>query len=339
MKAKFAGDIFPQNKEEAKKLYREMAKKWHPDINKTPNANEVFAKLTELYDKAMNLDENGVYLKSDTILFKSIQGKTHKISFNSENAFELGKIYTADSVIVYVLEKKHKTFFDNALNQIKKLKYFNDEMKKEFEKYMPTIIDSFETKDSFVLILKKTKDLYLLKDVLNYFDGKLPHRHVAWIMGSLYNIVCFFNYNNISHNSISIDNYLISPLFHSGLIAGGWWYTVNQDEKMIGVKKETFMIMPNKSKNSKTASIKTDLESIRLIGRQLLGNPSGNIVDSDVPLPFLQWLKGTSSNNPYEEYSLWQKVLDKSYGKREFIELKIDKNTFYKKLKEEIKNG
>ena len=33
-----------------KKSYRQLAKKYHPDISKEPNASEIFAKIAEAYD-------------------------------------------------------------------------------------------------------------------------------------------------------------------------------------------------------------------------------------------------------------------------------------------------
>lgn len=35
--------------EEIKKAYRDLAKKWHPDVNKDPSAGEMFKKITEAY--------------------------------------------------------------------------------------------------------------------------------------------------------------------------------------------------------------------------------------------------------------------------------------------------
>ena len=35
---------------EIKKAYRKLAKKYHPDINKDPNATEMFTKINEAYE-------------------------------------------------------------------------------------------------------------------------------------------------------------------------------------------------------------------------------------------------------------------------------------------------
>lgn len=44
------------SEEEVKKKYRELTKKYHPDINKDPNAEDRFKKINEAYDTIKNKD-------------------------------------------------------------------------------------------------------------------------------------------------------------------------------------------------------------------------------------------------------------------------------------------
>lgn len=339
LKAKFPGDIFSSDKEAIKSEYRALAKKWHPDMNESSIASEVFNKLNLLYNKAISSTPDEIKSKSNALSLLATNGKTYRLKYKVIHKFELGEMYVADTIIAYSFQKEYKEFYENSIERIKALDYADETMKNEVLKYMPTIINNFETDDRYFLVIKKTDDLFLLRDLLEYHGGEIPVKHVAWILSSLYNITCFFHYNKISHNALTLDNYLVSPIYHSGSITGGWWYTVEQEEKMIGVNKETFKIMPTKAKTSKMATIKTDLESIKLIGRQLLGTPSGSalITDKDIPKPISDWLRGISSSNPFEEYEKWVKVLYESFGNRKFIEMTIDKNDFYQTIiKEEL---
>ena len=40
--------------DDAKKKYRELSKQWHPDVNKSPEADEKFKKINEAYDRIKN---------------------------------------------------------------------------------------------------------------------------------------------------------------------------------------------------------------------------------------------------------------------------------------------
>ena len=122
---------------------------------------------------------------------------------------------------------------------------------------------------------------------------------------------------------ISIDNCFISPNAHSVLLLGGWWYAVREGENMLGAAKEIFEIMPVSAKSAKRASAVTDLESVKLIGRELLGR------SAKAPKPFMDFLTGGSGSSPYEEYEKWDRALYASYGERRFVKMEI--NDLYKK--------
>ena len=83
-------------------------------------------------------------------------------------------------------------------------------------------------------------------------------------------------------------------------------------------------------RNKKSNSI-LDLESIRLLGRCILGDKNGNLlsVGGNVPNTLNLWLKANAGNNPFEEYSIWSNIMN-CIGERKFIKKSINKDELYK---------
>jgi hypothetical protein len=339
--AKNVGDIFTNDKNIIKSEYIVLSKRWHPDYNdNSDESNAVMSKINLLYDNALKLIENKKWEGNNFLQLCDKNNKLYHIKYLSRHNFELGSMFICDDKVVYLLDKDYKNFYINYMNNIKTLKYADDKMKSEFNKYLPIKNEYFETNDNkFAIIVNKTDDLFLLEDVWEYYSGNIPDRHVAWILSSLYNIACYLNYNNISHNGIDMKNYFISPKYHSGALLGGWWYTVNTNQKMLGISKSLYDVLPPRIKEDKLGNITTDLESIRLIGKQLLGEKNGCKIkyNKNLPQPIVNWLLMGSSENAFVEYSKWNTVLTNAYGKRKFIDMGLSSEILYKNLSERRK--
>ena len=335
LKMKYPYELYTGDTDIAKKEHVNYLKIFHPDLHESSEKyKEATSKINELYSEAIKLLESGNWIEDKMIKITSSDGQKYSMKFNVAYSFELGKYYIGNKSILYLFDKSHLDFIDNALNKIKNLKYENDNMKCEFEKYFPKILKEFETIDEKIgILIEKSEDVYSLKDILNYYNGKVPPRHVVWILSSIYNIACYLYYNKLSHNGITIDNYYISPSHHSGLLLGGWWYAVAQDNKMLGVSNDIYNIMSMDMKLDKKGTYLLDLESIRLIGRTLLGDKNGIslVKDSEIPKPLIDWVRGVPMNNPLEEYKIWDNVIRQSYGERKFIDMEINKGKIYAK--------
>ena len=321
------GDLFPNNIDAAKTKYKQLAKEWHPDSNKNPKAVDVFQKITELYNKALELLEQGTWEKTNYILISKNNGKKIALNYDTVFDFELGTCYVTKTKIVYILGSDKKKYFDNAIARIKSLKYADKKMEETLKRCMPKIYQTFQTNSGeYVIVLDKTEDVYPLKSVFEYFDNKISDRHVAWIMSRLYNISCFLKYNDIVHNGININNCFVSPKYHSILLLGGWWYTTKEKEKMIGTTKDIFSIMSVVTKGDKKSSYLTDLESVKLLGRQLLGETNCRklALDTSIPKAFINFLISGSSDDAFKEYAKWDKALIGSYGERKFVKMEVD---------------
>ena len=188
---------------------------------------------------------------------------------------------------------------------------------------MPHIKYQFETHDGrYCLIVDKTPDVFLLSDILAYYKETIPDRHAAWIISRLCNLCCYFNYLDIAHNGLTLQTCFISPALHTILPLGGWWYTAKEGEKMLGVPKDIYDVMPVKAKSDKISCARTDLEALKLIGRQIVDK-------KEAPKPMLEFLN-SGSTDAIQEFGKWSLALDDSYGKRRFVEMKIDKTDIYK---------
>lgn len=323
--AQKCGDIFSCGDEQSViQEYRQMAKEYHPDVCTLQNAHEIVSKLNTLYETALELIKRGTWEISNFLGVKDTTGRKYSTRYLKACPFELGTMYIADLSITYLIERAHVNFFSNAIEQIKAIRYASSDMENEISRYMPHIRYAFETSDGrYCLILQKTPDVFSLADVLSFYNGVVPDRHAAWIISRLCNLCCFFDYLGIAHNGLTLENCFISPQYHTVLLLGGWWYAKPQGERLLGMPRLVYDVMPIKAKSDKTSFIGTDLEASRAIGRKLLGG-------KDAPQAVLEFLNSGSSSKATSDFSRWNKTLNTAYGKRQFVEMNISKLDIYK---------
>jgi len=113
---------------------------------------------------------------------------------------------------------------------------------------------------------------------------------VGWIINNLYSLCCYLKYIGIVHHNISLDTVFIHPVKHG-------------------------TSLPESVKTSKVADYRTDLDSVKRLGLELLG--------PEAPAPIVEFLTAASSSDAIDEYAGWLKVLQQIYGPKKFIEMKI----------------
>ena len=336
-------DIFNKSTEEDNfRLYKEIIREWHPDRflyrekELIDLAEEISKKLNRFYSEYKKVSGYSLESIYKEKLWTSDDNRELRLKYFRERDFELGKIYLGKSFVVYELFSKFDKYFDNYKSMVSgKLIFKDSKMKEEMSKYLPNTREevnrvSFrKTKDnSNLIIINKSEDVLSLKDVIDYYrEIKIDSKSICWMISSMYNIVCYFQYLNLVHNGISEDNYFISPKYHSGLILGGFWYSTNINSKMIGCKKEIFDILPFEVKRDKLSNFKSDLESIKLLGRKLI-----ECTDKDTLSEILiDWSNSTVlTDDAIEEYRNWGKVLDKVFGeKRVFVPMNLTYRDIY----------
>ncbi len=328
------GDLFISDDEKViKNTYIELCKKYHPDnactrrdsdsLSEEDNA-KVMSKINELYVLAMLMSKKGIWEKTGFIKIRKSEAKAYEIRYSSDYSFELGHVYLTKRKIIYVIASDKKKYADNLVDNLKKIKYRNSKMQENFSSSMPNIYDYFvDATGRPIIIMDKAEGYYPLREVVQYYGGKLDPRHVAWIISRLSNIACLLDVNDMTSNGLSIDNLLVSPVDHGIAIHGAMFYMQSVGNKMIGTVGDVFEIMPSKVKGNKEASIDTDLESIKMIGRELCGEK--NVVKfrelGDVPASMKAFLTKGAGRDAYAEFQCWDRSLRESFGARRFVKM------------------
>ncbi len=325
---------FPADKAEAKRIYHGLASRWHPDHTKDDATSAVFQHVQDLYKSAVAKIEAGAWVTPGVFDLTDTDGRRYRIRHQRKHEFELGDLYVAPTVAVFRLDETNKDLFERARKAIGSFRFASSEMEKEFARYLPKVKKSFETASGPVMVIEKTPDLILLKDLLSHLGGRMDPTHVAWILSSLHNIVCYLVHAGISHNAISLDTCFVSPEYHSVALLGGWWYATKVGEKMAGAPARTVTYAPRDLLDSRKGDIRVDLEMIRALGRELLGDVTGARLGTDksVPKAMADWLRCASGGDAVRDYELWQETLKASFGARRFVRLAVSGSDVYKEM-------
>ena len=243
-------------------------------------------------------------------------------------------MYIGKTKLLYVIEPDFEDLFRNGIKMMGLIKYPSPKYEEQFKRQMPNIVKSVKADIGFCVVMEKTEDLVLLKDLLEYMpDGKLPMVHTAWLLSTLCNLACFIEMNKIAHGAISPDTFWITPKYHSGVLLGGWWYARPNGDKLIALPQESLAILPSKIFVDKLAKSEYDRTLIKTIGLECLGDKSKTgstlLKDKTVPPQILSWLRSPSAKNAVEEYKRWADVRDDGLGPRKFVELNVNIDEIY----------
>jgi hypothetical protein len=179
------GDIFPNDVAQAKNIYRDLCKKYHPDTFADDRANDIISALTKLYNNAIKAIEAGTWEKSNFIAVKTTKGTTLNINYLYHRVFELGEYYVCNQHIIYIFDFNKKKYYNNYIKQINKISYKDKKMEKYFKNLFPQVISEYNTLDNkHIIVISKTKDVYPLRAVIeNVFNNLKEILNISLVKG------------------------------------------------------------------------------------------------------------------------------------------------------------
>jgi len=309
---------------------------WHPDKCKDPQAASVFSHISKLYAAASSCHENNAWTTNAELVFVSNK-KTYKFKYLKRHKTDVGDMYIGHKKIALVFDSGNSDLFASAHRTIDTVKLTNPNMKKEFERFLPTNkYRKFNTDIGSILLIDKTTDVVNLKDLLEFMpDNKLDPKHVAWITSSTMNLLAFMEYSGKCHNAITTESIFLSPKYHSVCLLGGWGFATSSGSQIKAVPSKLRPLLPPSLFVDKIAKPKYDQYGLKALAIECLGDPSlvGSrlLMDSNIPKPMINWLRQPpSSDSAVTEYAQWMDVLHESFGKRKFFEFTTDLTLLYK---------
>ena len=327
-------DIFTMDIKIIKEEKEKYIEDFKPKQYKTIENFTITKKVLLLYNEAMaKLESNESWEDYQKVTIKDVSGKEYKIHYISHSNFKLGEMYVTNQYVIYIVQSKYKKYYENYIEKTKK--YSKPDMHIwEIVKYMlPDVENHFETLDgNFAIFVKKPCEMYSLREILEYFDGYLHPEYVASILTRLYNFNCYTNLVEMTHNAITIDNLFFSPgrFVEEGQsytvedmrivgVYGGWFFTTYFEEKLQGMPKEVYDIIPEHCKQRGYSSFEVDELAVKKLAKELLGTKL-----EEAPKPFLDWVNSNEiAKNAYKEFCNWEKVIKSSFGIRRFVEMDV----------------
>jgi len=339
MAATIPSEVFTMDADMIEKEYEAYTERFKPMAYNNIRNFVITQKLTLLYRKALSYLNAKEYVDCGDYVISITDEKSNVYSYEYHYMYDikLGKMYVTEEKIIFLIDGKYKKYYENYIEKATKIPKLNKSVWSRTEYSFPKVSMYFKTdQGNYAIIVTKPCKIYPLREILNYFGGKLEHEHVAAIVNRLYYFECYMDIIGMQHNGITVDNLFFAPgkIVEEGQsftiedmrivgVFGGWFFTTKSDEQIDGMPKEVYDTLPDRIKKRKYSSFEVDELAIKRVARELLGDVNGKNL-GDIPNPIKTWVNdGITKRTAYDEYCGWEEVVIKSYGKKRFVDMDI----------------
>ena len=326
-----ARDIFPGTPQEVQSLYRKLVGQWHPDRNPDPQAGEVFVRLQELYEHAKAVASGKP--TGPEIVVSDRAGRKFRFQAQAEEPFELGSFLRGKASLAYRVEREHADLFQAFAAHCNHWSFASSGMATQMAPLLPSLHACPWGEDGGLLVLKRDPEAIRLSDLKTHYAQNaqaFPAEHVAWIISGLFNLACYLEHIKVAHQAILMENVWVVPERHSVHLWGGWFYARPFGERLTVLPSAAADMASHRYLENRVAGLGLDRSLIRALGRELLGDRSGQrLPAAAAPKPFVDALTFPSSTRAVEDYRAWKKVLTASFGPPTFVPMNVKASSLY----------
>lgn len=268
--------------------FRQFAKLWHPDVNKTSEASKVFSHLLSLRQMAEDLET------SKGPLLWSKETPQYKAEFRPYELYYSKLALPLASSSISGLALINPGEFDRFL--------LKGKLPQEHTIGPSTVR---------AIVPFGMQPLALLLEEVALKPEWISDAHLGWIFSHTLHLLCYFNFKNFAHCDLSEENIFVDTATHAVGVFGGWWCACKFG-KPINITSEASLkraasLFTKKAK----ASPRVDLVVFKNLWLSLVerGNPSSLL---------LPYLKTPAKADAPSEYAFWEEQRLKLLGKQKF---------------------
>lgn len=341
MAANSPREIFSMNPDTLEQEFEEYREAYRPRAYSNIQNFIILQKVTMLYRTATEmLDKEDTFVAETmgTLEYYDTEGRYHVHKYIYCRDLNVSKMYVTDKQVIFVTREKYREYHDNYLKKAKRFQHLDPDTWKMVEHMLPKVVASCKTTDDDLVIVlnKPCTRIYHLREIQDFYGGKMHPRYVASILNRLYSLLTYLEIVGINYNAFTIDNlffapgrvtekgqnYTIEDMRFIGAY-GGWFFSTWSDEKIRGLPKEVYELLSPDEKAHGYSSFRVNALAIKQVARELLGDVSGCDL-GETPVAMAEWLNSTlCEKNAYEEYVAWEQVLKASFGKRRFVDMDV----------------
>ncbi len=309
--------LFPGDAGMVAQRYRRLAKLWHPDCNKAPEAPAVFARITELHEAL-----RAPAAAPKEARFRTRDGRTYRFAWLTRHETDTGEVLVGQRHVAHVVPAEAEDLARRATALT--LPFASEAMRIEMERALPRRVAVLDTSGATVFVHAKTPDQLLLADLLKL--GPVDPRHAAWMTTRLVNIACWLQWAGLAHGAIGPDCLLVSPKHHMVALTGPMLCAARLGCRPHSLPERTLAELPRLLAPQTVVDAELDPALVRLTIREALGDPAGTrlAADPDFPKPFAAWLLMPAADGAQADFRAWEQARDASFGPRRFVHWDVD---------------
>lgn len=304
------GELFPGGEKAIRERFKSLAKVWHPDVNKTPEATKVFEHLKRARD----------YLLSGASKYVDLHvgGKTTRYSYLSEHRMNQVKVLVGVSTVSYLLTGDMEKWGKRVAQR--KWQFRDDKQRKEMMRFLPEHTHLIEAREGLLVTYRRQPGDVLLSDLLEYHERtgtRIPPLAVMWMVSGLLNIACFMEITGVAHCAFREEFVVVNPDEHEVRLEGPPLFACRLTERPKYALAETLRDWPVlRTKDWKVCDSRLDLTLIRSLVMRLLGHRTMRTLreDKEIPVGLIQWVQSPPPKTAVDDYVKWEDLR----GKRAF---------------------